>query len=103
MANGGSVIFKFEGDTKDLEKATGKAESALGTLAKSFTIGNLASQALSKSIQLISENLEGAISRFDTMTNFPKVMESLGLSSKDAEKAVNKLSDGLLRTSNSTR
>lgn len=96
MANGGSVIFEFKGDTSNLDKATKKTESALGTLAKSFTIGTIASQAVSKGIQTISNNLDGAISRFDTMRNFPKVMKNLGFQTEDAQKAVNKLSDGLL-------
>lgn len=96
MANGGSVIFKFEGDTKGLDKATGKTESALSTLAKSFTIAQVASTALNKAISVISSNLNGAISRFDTMNNFPKVMKSLGFETEEAEKAVNKLSDGLI-------
>lgn len=95
MANGGSVIFKFEGDTKGIEKATGKTESAISTLAKSFTIAEVASKALSKSISLINQNLDSAISRYDTMNNFPRVMKNLGFETKDAEKAVETLSDGL--------
>lgn len=96
MANGGSVIFKFEGDTTDLEKATQKSESALATLTKSFTIAEIASTALNKGIELITENIGSAISRFDTMNNFPKVMQSLGFNSEDASKAVETLSDGLM-------
>lgn len=96
MANGGSVIFKFEGDTKGIDNATKKTESALGTLAKSFTIAEVASRALSKGIQIISDNLDSAISRYDTMNNFPKVMKSLGFQTEDAQKAVEELSDGLL-------
>lgn len=96
MANGGSVIFKFEGDTSNLDKSTNKTESALSTLAKSFTIAEVASKALSKGIQLISSNLDSAISRFDTMNNFPRVMKNLGFEAEDAEKAVETLSDGLM-------
>lgn len=96
MADGGSVIFKFEGDTKDLDKATGKAETSLGALAKSFTIAEIASTAFNKAIQLINENLDASISRFDTMNNFPRVMENLGFNADDASKAVETLSDGLL-------
>lgn len=95
MADGGSVIFKFEGDTKGLDKATNKTQSALGTLAKSFTIAQIASNALNKAIGIISNNLDSAISRFDTMNNFPKVMQSLGFESSETEKAVQELSDGL--------
>ena len=96
MANGGSVIFKFEGDTKGIDNATKKTQSALGTLAKSFTIAEIASRALSKGIQIISDNLDSAISRYDTMNNFPKVMKSLGFQTEDAQQAVEELSDGLL-------
>lgn len=96
MANGGSVIFKFQGDTTDLDKSTKKTESAISTLAKSFTIAEVASKGLSKGISVIKDNLDGAIKRFDTMRNFPKVMASLGFESEDASKAVQTLSDGLL-------
>lgn len=43
----------------------------------------------------ISSNLDGAISRFDTLNNYPKVLESLGVSASDAEENINKLSDGI--------
>lgn len=95
MADGGSVIFKFKGDSADLEKSTGKAESAISTLAKSFTVANIASNAFNQGIRVITENLGSAIARFDTMNNFPKVMENLGFASEDASKAVDVLSDGL--------
>lgn len=96
MADGGNVIFKFTGDTSNLDKSIGKTDSALGTLAKSFTIAQVASNALNKAIGLISDNLDAAISRFDTMNNFPKVMENLGFNADDASKAVETLSDGLM-------
>lgn len=95
MADGGSVIFKFVGDTKGLENSTTKAKGAVGTLAKSFTIAQIASTAFNKAIGTISKNMGSAISRLDTLNNYPKVMTNLGISAEDAEKSISKMSDKL--------
>lgn len=95
MADGGSVIFKFVGDTKGLESSTTKAKGAVGTLAKSFTIAQIASTAFNKAIGTISKNMGSAISRLDTLNNYPKVMTNLGISAEDAEKSISKMSDKL--------
>ncbi|WP_163579144.1 tape measure protein [Gracilibacillus saliphilus] len=39
--------------------------------------------------------VDGAVSRFDTLTNFPRVMEMMGHSADESESAINKLSDGI--------
>src|SRR5699024_11469781 len=36
-----------------------------------------------------------AITRFDTLNQFPKVLEALGVSAEDAEKSVDNLSEGI--------
>ena len=64
MANGGSVIFEFKGDTKGLDKSIKNTDSALGTLAKSFTIAQIASTAFNKSIDLINFVLNAIKRRF---------------------------------------
>ena len=43
----------------------------------------------------IKNSMDGAISRIDTMNNFPKVMSNLGISAKDSTQAINRLSEGL--------
>ena len=43
----------------------------------------------------IMNSIDGAVARIDTLNNFPKVMNNLGIASEDSEKAINKLSDGL--------
>ena len=50
---------------------------------------------ISTAINTIMNSIDGAVSRIDTLNNFPKVMTNLGLASEDSEKAINKLSDGL--------
>lgn len=51
--------------------------------------------AVSKGIGMISSSLDGAISRYDTLNNFPRVMQQIGFSADDSEKAINRLSDGI--------
>lgn len=43
----------------------------------------------------ISTNLAGATKRFDTLNNYPKVMQSLGFSAESAEKSINILGDSI--------
>src|SRR5690606_26196224 len=51
--------------------------------------------AVSKGIGMISNALDGAISRYDTLNNFPRVLQQIGFSADDSEKAINRLSDGI--------
>lgn len=43
----------------------------------------------------MSASMDDAISRVDTMNNFPNVMKNLGISAEDSEKAINKMSKKL--------
>ncbi|WP_249961641.1 tape measure protein, partial [Histophilus somni] len=52
-------------------------------------------QGVSKAFDAVSNSVSDAIKRFDTMRRFPKVMEKLGFSTEDSNKAVNKLSKGI--------
>src|SRR5690606_15149585 len=51
--------------------------------------------AVSKGIGMISNSLDTAISRYDTLNNFPKVLQRMGFEAEDAQGAINKLSDGI--------
>ena len=93
--NSAEVLIKFTGDTKSADKATTEVSSSLGKLAKAFTIGSLASKGISKGIEILTSNLDSAISRVDIMNNFPKVMDNLGISAKDSEKTISYLSERL--------
>ncbi|MFP9181198.1 hypothetical protein ACLI2M_17030, partial [Enterococcus faecalis] len=44
---------------------------------------------------VLKNSLDSAISRFDTMKKFPKVMKALGFSAEDSQKSINKLSNGI--------
>ncbi|MBC1398612.1 phage tail protein [Listeria fleischmannii] len=49
----------------------------------------------SAAFNVLKSSIGAAVSRFDTMQKFPKVMKALGFSAKDSEKSISKLSDGI--------
>ena len=69
-----------------------------GLSAKAGAVAGLVSTIASKAFTAISNSLGSAISRVDTMNNFPTVMKTLGYSSQEAEASIKKMSasiDGL--------
>src|SRR5690625_1252090 len=44
---------------------------------------------------MVKNSLDGAIDRYDTLNNFPRVMAQIGFDAQTSEKAINKLSDGI--------
>lgn len=50
---------------------------------------------IGKLIQSITNGLDGAIARVDTMNNFPRTMSNLGISASDSQMAIDRLSNKL--------
>lgn len=73
----------------------GETEKASKGIFGQMTAANLASKAIAKAFQAITGAIGDAVKRVDTLNNYPKVMESLGYSSAEAEKSINALSDGI--------
>lgn len=90
VLNDGSVakgIANIDGIGKSGERAglgIGKMVTALGLV-----------EVASAALGVVKNSLDSAISRFDTMQKFPKVMSALGFSSEDSSKSIKKLSDGI--------
>lgn len=77
----------MRGVSEESSKASGnvkKFAASLGLVA----IGAMAFRTLKNS-------MDDAIKRFDTMNNFPKVLQALGVSAEDSERSINNLSDGI--------
>lgn len=95
----------FEADTSTAEQhigllgraqqqAEGKTTSFTSAL-KGTAIGMGVFQVAAKAAAAVSDQFAGAVSRFDTLNNFPKVMESMGASSTQANQAIKTLSNGI--------
>lgn len=85
------VLIKFKGDTTDVDKKTNQLEGSFGKLTKSITMGNLAAKGINKTMQIVSQNMDKAINRIDTMNNFPKVMKNFGVSTDEANKSIKRI------------
>lgn len=96
---------RYEADTSTAEQhigllgraqqqAEGKTTSFTGAL-KGTAIGMGVYNLAAKAAAAVSDQFAGAVSRFDTLNNFPKVMESMGASSTQAKQAIKTLSDGI--------
>lgn len=113
MANFGTgyvnIVPKFPGFKAAVEAELGKinpkqqgqkfgdqfGSGASGGLVKSGAIVGAFATITNKAMSSISNHLGAAISRFDTLNNYPKVMQSLGYSAEDAESSISKMSDRL--------
>ena len=92
---GAEVLIKFTAEKSGVDKATSGFTVGLGKLTQAFTLANVAASAINKTIGVFNQNLDNAISRYDTMNNFPKVMSNLGIGTDEAQKSVDKLSEKL--------
>ena len=87
MAYAGKLTYKTELDTSGVQKA--------GSTVKSIIAGLGITKLISMAMSTISNSIDGAISRLDTLNNFPKVMSNLGISAEDSSKSIKKMSDKL--------
>ena len=100
----GSITEQLNGAFSGASAIGSKAGAQTGTSfsdglsAKAGAVAGLVASISSKAFTAISNSLGSAISRVDTMNNFPKVMKNLGYSSQEAEASIKKMSasiDGL--------
>lgn len=93
----GRVVIEIDADSSKFSAAVGKlgdtAKQSLGTAIKGSFIGNLFANAFSKAAGVISSSIDGAISRVDTLNQFPRVMSQLGYGADSAAAAIGKMSD----------
>ena len=86
------------GYTSTLQKAQGATESFASKIKSGIGFGVLmraGQKAFDVIGSAISSNLAGATKRFDTLQNFPRVMESLGYSADSAKASMDTLSSSI--------
>lgn len=108
------IVPKFDNLSATMDKALGQASKATegqgkkhgagfskgfsgglkGMLGSGAAIGAF-SAVTSKAMDVIGAHVGSAVSRIDTLKNYPKVMESLGVSSNVAQASIDTMSDRL--------
>lgn len=84
-------LKRFSAGTSGLSGQVSKVRSSFGSIVSAIGIYKAASLAATT----VTNSFTGAISRYDTMNNFPKVMKQLGFSAEESTQAVNDLSKGV--------
>ena len=98
-AKGGGAGFKKAGeDAKaggDKAGQGAKGFEKIKDAIKNFSVGAVAFKAVSSAMNLVSQSMDKAIDRFDTLQRFPKVMKAFGFSAKDVAASTKLLSEGI--------
>lgn len=81
----------------DLSNNVSRASSKMSTgfIAFGSAVGNIAANIISKAFNTISSSVGDAVSRLDTLNNFPKVMSNLGISAKASQPAIDYMTEKL--------
>lgn len=74
---------------KSAEKTTPRISSA------AVAAGNIISKVLVSAFRSVTSAMGDAVSRLDTLNNFPRVMSNLGIGATESQKAINFLSEKL--------
>lgn len=94
----GKVVIDTELNSKNFENGLSRMQSATktaGSTIKNIIVGLGISKLISQGISMINSSLDTAITRFDTLNNFSKIMSNLGISAGKSQKSIDKLADKL--------
>lgn len=101
----GEAVIKLTFDGKDVKASLNKVESEVEKSGKStgakwggtwaVAAGNLIAKGVSKVASMVTGTMGKAISRLDSLNNFPKVMQALGYSAEEADSSVKQIADSL--------
>lgn len=98
MAETKSVTAVLSAVDKNFVSTFNNASRATDSLASKIK-GGIGFGALmsvgTKAMDAISGSIDGAVSRVDTLNNFPKVMKSMNFSAKETQKALDTMGDGI--------
>lgn len=91
IPNAGQGIDGISNDIKSVDDSSQKAGKSIKEIAVGLGLVKLASSA----INVLKNALDGAITRFDTMNQFPRVMEAVGFGADESSKAIERLTAGI--------
>lgn len=79
----------------DETKGVGEEAEKASDNTKKFAISLGLIAVASAAFVVLKSSMDDAITRFDTLNTFPKVLQALGVSAEDSERAMSRLSDGI--------
>lgn len=98
MAVAGSLTYDTNIDKSGFEKGLNSLKNStqnVGTKIKNIVVALGIDKIISATMNTIKNSVNDAVSRIDTLNNYPKVMKNLGISSEESEASIKKLSEKL--------
>ena len=95
------ISARDNGYSKAMQQAIAQSEALektserAGESIKNIAAGTVVGKAVTKAFGMITASIDSAISRLDTLNNYPKVMTSLGYTAGDAQKSIDRLQKGI--------
>src|SRR5699024_12378253 len=89
----GKGLKNAEASVKGVGNESNKASLNIKKIATSLGLVAIGAAAF----KTLKASMDDAISRFDTLNQFPKVLQALGVSAEDSEEARDQLADGVER------
>lgn len=86
-----SVMSRISAKFSGMGSSANGAVGSIKNLFAAFSLANIASRA----VGILKNSFDSAISRFDTLKQFPKIMQSWGYSAEEASAASDKLVKGI--------
>lgn len=83
----GELIFDARLNGSGFSKDAGK----FGDILKGLGVFEI----IKKGLSMVTSSIDAAVSRYDTLNRFPKIMEQMGYGADQSGKAIQKLSDGI--------
>lgn len=80
------------GQLEDLDRATGSSSTSVTKMGAAF---GAAAKVVESAMSAVSGCVGDAVKRFDTLRQFPKVMQQIGIDADDASAATEKLTEGI--------
>lgn len=89
--NFSSTMKDAAGASDDLDNGVQKSNTSILDIAKGVGVFKL----LEVGMNAVTSSVGAAVSRFDTLNQYPKVLQSLGASAEDSDRGIQILSDGI--------
>lgn len=102
--DGGSIVYEAIIDSSKIKSGLSNAESqmansgdkaAKGYGAKFGAIAGITAAVTNKAMSMVSNSIDKAVSRVDTLNNAPKVLQNLGFGAEESTKAIDVMSKGI--------
>ncbi|HEL2057766.1 TPA: tape measure protein [Streptococcus suis] len=74
---------------------TGSKSQTAANKIKDFLIGSVVFRLVGNAVNLLSQNLDQAIARYDTLQSFPRVMKAMGHSTEAVTASTERLANGI--------